>query len=245
MQLELTPQVWGITGNLGGGKTLTAVETIVRALVSDYYVVTNIDVHIDVVARDYGSRVRSLYCRIDLEGSDPDDWPVGDPRARGSHRVLVVLDEVAEWFDQYSGSSPQVRRFLSWLRHSSKRGQDVFLVVQRREYLAKSLRILVSRWVWVDDLAVWRMPKLRLRLPFCGGLVMRVVCDLRGNVIQSLEFARKSRWGVYYNTGQLLSGSLRMPYEIPPRVVVGHPLAWHLAWLSLIGWASYLWCPFG
>lgn len=234
MQLERTAQVWGITGNLGGGKTLSAVEVAVRAIASDYYVCTNIDLHIDILARELGDRVRGLYCRIDLEQDDPDAWPWGDPRGSGgSRRVLVILDEVAEWFDQFSGTSPAVRRFLSWLRHSSKRGQDVFLVVQRKEYLAKSLRILVSRWVWVEDLAVWRLPHFRIRLPFCGGLVMRYVSDRLGNSIQPLEFAKKARWGKYYNTAQLLSGTMRMPYEVPPHVVVSGavPLAQTLAWL--------------
>lgn len=240
MQLERTAQVWGITGNLGGGKTLSAVEMAVRAIASDYYVCTNIELRMDEVCATLGARARGLYRRVDLSSDDPNDWPCGDPRGSGgSRRVLVILDEVAEWFDQYSGSSPQVRAFLSWLRHSSKRGQDVILVVQRREYLAKSLRILVSRWVVVEDLAVWRIPKLRIRLPFCAGLVMRFISDRLGNSIQPLEFSRKSLWGRYYCTSQLLAGSMSMPYEVPPRAApVRGPLLDRLAWYLVLGWVA-------
>lgn len=241
MRLESTAQIWGITGNLGGGKTLSAVEMAVRAIASDYFVVSNIDLRMDRVCSLLGERARSLYKRCDLSTDDPDSWPWGDPRGSGgSRRVLVILDEVAEWFDQYSGTSPQVRGFLSWLRHSSKRGQDVVLVVQRKEFLAKSLRILVARWVWVEDLAVWRMPGLRIRVPFCRGLVMRYVSDRLGNSIQPLEFASKSRWGQYYYTAQLLSGSMRMPYEVPPRVCPpAIPFARRFAYWYLLGWCAF------
>ena len=239
MQLESTAQVWGITGNLGGGKTLTAVEFAVRAISSDYFVCTNIDLKMDEVCAVLGSRARSLYRRIDLSSDDPNDWPSGDARGSGgSRRVLVIIDEVAEWFDQYASTSPQVRKFLSWLRHSSKRGQDVLLVVQRREFLAKSLRILVARWIWVEDLAVWKIPKIRIRVPFCRGLVMRYVSDRLGNSVQPLEFASKARWGRFYTTSQLLSGSMSMPYEIPPRAsLCTTPIGTRICWLVLLGWA--------
>ena len=40
--LEKTSQVWGICGNLGGGKTLTAVSMAVEAIRSGYFVVSNV-----------------------------------------------------------------------------------------------------------------------------------------------------------------------------------------------------------
>lgn len=217
MRLERTAQVWGICGNLGGGKTLTAVELAVQSMISGYFVCTNIDLHLDLMAETYGDYLRSLYLRVDLEKDDPSSWPCGDPRGSGGRRrVLVILDEVAEWFDQFSGTSKQVRGFLSWLRHSSKRSQDVVLVVQRKEYLAKSLRILVSRWIWVEDLAVWRIPHFRIKVPFMGGFIMRYVADRVGNRIQPIEYSRKEVWGQYYDTGQqLLTSSLGTPYDLP------------------------------
>lgn len=241
MDLESTAQIWGITGNLGGGKTLTAVEVAVRAIACDYFVCTNIELVMDDVCAVLGERARRLYRRIDLESDEPDSWPSGDPRGSGGRRrVLIIIDEVAEWFDQYSSTSPKARRFLSWLRHSSKRGQDVFLIVQRREFLAKSLRILVARWVWVEDLAVWRIPKIKIRVPFCSGFVMRYVSDRLGNAIQPLEFARKSRWGKYYHTAQLLAGSMAMPYEVPVyEAPPGVPLVVRLSWYVFLGVLAY------
>lgn len=202
---ESTAQVWGISGNLGGGKSLSAVCMIVDALKRGWYVVTNMDLRTDLLSKECGYDVSSVVRRVDMEDSDPLSWPSGSPRGSGGNkRVVVVLDEVAEWFDQYSGTSPQVRGFLSWLRHSSKRSQDVVLIVQRKEYLAKSLRILVSRWVWCEDLAVWRIPVLRIRIPFCRGLVMRNVSDRIGNILQYLDCISKAEYGRFYNTAQCL-----------------------------------------
>lgn len=228
MQLENTAQVWGISGNLGGGKTLSGVEIAVTAMASGFYVVSNIELNMDAICRDYGPQMASLYSRIDLESSSPDSWPCGSPRGSGGRkRVLVILDEVAEWFDQFSATSASVRSFLSWLRHSSKRGQDVFLIVQRREYLAKSLRILISRWIWVDDLAVFRLPRLRMRLPFCSGLCYRSYFDRLGNSVQPGNSIRKAKWGQYYNTAQCLSTVLGTPYEYtPPDAPPPRPFAW-------------------
>lgn len=237
MQLERTAQVWGISGNLGGGKTLSAVEIAVRSIASGYLVATNIDLDIDLICSELGEWARPLYRRIDLENDDPMTWPCGDPRGSGGdRRVLVVIDEVAEWFDQYASTSPAVRRFLSWLRHSSKRSQDVFLIVQRREYLAKSLRILVARWIWVEDLAVFRIPKLRIKLPFCGGYVARSFFDRLGNSVQPLEFCNKRRWGRYYNTAQLLTGQgLGAVYDRPKRPAKQFPDV--VFWGSVAVWA--------
>ena len=206
---EKTSQVWGITGNLGGGKTLSGVCMAVDALERGWFVVTNVELDYDALSARLGYDSRQMVRQVDMDDDDPMTWPAGSPRGSGGKkRVVVLLDEVAEWFDQYSSTSQKVKGFLSWLRHTSKRSQDVVLIVQRKEYLAKSLRILVARWVWCEDLAVWRIPVLKIHLPFCGGLVMRTVHDRIGNVLQTMDTIRKREYGRYYSTAQcLVSGA--------------------------------------
>ena len=241
MFLESSAQVWGIVGNLGGGKTLTAVEIACKAMSSGFFVCTNIQLDMDRVCADFGDHCSRLYSLIDLESDKPDSWPVGSPRGSGGgKRVLVIIDEVAEWFDQFSATSKEVRDFLSWLRHCSKRGQDVFLIVQRREYLAKSLRILVSRWIWVDDLAVFRIPKLRIRLPFCSHLCYRSYFDRVGNSVQPGSSVSKVKFGRYYSTAQCLSVSISdgQVYEsptLPASSGISEATVW--AFIALLLWA--------
>lgn len=224
ISLERTAQLWGITGNLGGGKTLSAVHFAVNAMLDGYFVVSNVTLNLDLLARDYGPWIRQLYQHVSLDdpGFDPFKLPCGSPRGSGGKkRVLVVLDECAEWIDQYSSAKdPRIARLWSWLRHSSKRSQDVFIIVQRPDYLNKVVRILISRWIWVNDLAVWRLPVLKMRVPFCSGLVMRNIYDKLGNRIGAVSLIAKAKWGRYYDTAECLNSdgaSYNVEYAVPAR----------------------------
>jgi hypothetical protein len=225
--------VWGITGNLGGGKTLSAVRFAVEGMSEGYFVVSNITLDLDKICREYGQHLRGLYKHVDLSVDDPFLFPCGDPRGSGGkRRVLVILDECAEYFDQYSSGKENVKRFMSWLRHSSKRSQDVFFIVQRMEYISKSVRSLVARWVWVDDLAVYRWPYFRIKTPLCSGLIMRNVYDRQMLKVDRVSFAVKKYWGQFYNTAECISvvgGGNEYIYSRPHH---GH------------GWPLWLWFYF-
>lgn len=248
--LEKTAQVWGICGNLGGGKTLTAVSMAVEAIRSGYYVVSNVTLNIDELVKVI-PWADKLYQHIvvrneqyDEEGNlikcedfNPFTIPSGSPRGTsGGKRVLVILDECAEWFDQYSNlKSKSISRVMSWLRHSSKRSQDVIFIVQRREYLNKSFRILVSRWINVDDLAVWRIPVFKMRLPFMDGFCMANVFDKSLARVRPTVFVSKFRYGKYYQTSECLStfGGASVEYEVPKREF-SFPLFYFLVWVASV-----------
>lgn len=213
IELERNALVWGVVGNLGGGKSLSAVNLAVRSMLNGYFVCSNITINTDEIARSFDCPwVKKLYLHISLDDPsfDPFKLPCGSPRgSSGGKRVIIVLDEVAEWFDQYTNASrdPRIQRVWSWLRHSSKRSQDVVIVCQRQEYINKVVRTLIARWIWVDDLAVYRIPKLKCKLPFCSGLVMQNVFDRMGQKIGSASFIRKSKWGRFYDTAECLNAT--------------------------------------
>lgn len=164
--IEKTACVYGIYGALGGGKTLTAVEIALWALRQKYDVISNIE--IDTKSPQYRY----------IEDVNTIDWwklPCGAPRGSDDpHRACIIIDECAEFFDQFSTTSSSLKNFLSWLRHSSKRGQMVFLIVQQPEFIAKSLRLIINRWIVCVDMDAFRLPVLRLKIPFavawCGGV---------------------------------------------------------------------------
>lgn len=223
LYLDPVPQVWGITGNLGGGKSLSAVCLASAALARGYYIVSNITLNLDELALEYGNRVRSLYTHFSFEDDnfDPFQLPTGSPRGTpGGKRVLVIMDECAEWIDQYTNAqSPRIKRFLSWIRHSSKRSQDVVLVVQRLDYLNKNIRLLISKWLIVDDLKVWRIPVLKLRLPFMGGYCMQRVFDRNKKLVQGPCIVSKSGYGRFYRTAECLNSdgaNYNTEYVVPP-----------------------------
>ena len=246
--LEKTAQVWCVCGNLGGGKTLTAVSMAYEALLNGYYVVSNVTLNISLFEKSI-PWASKLYQHIVVSNDEYDDngnlvshqdfnpftIPSGSPRGqKGGKRVLVILDECAEWFDQYQNArSPMMRRVKSWLRHSSKRSQDVVFIVQRRAYLHKEFRILVSRWITVDDLATFRLPVLKCHVPFMSDFVFAHVYDKSDTRISGTILISKSRIGQYYSTSECLStfGGVSSEYELPkntPRF----PLFLLILWFS-------------
>lgn len=221
IRLDSMPQVWGITGNLGGGKSLTAVNLAVNAMYQGFFVCSNILLNLEAVCKDYGEWMRDLYLHFDFDYDfDASKLPTGSPRGtKGGKRVLVILDECAEWLDQYTSmSDPRVKNFFSWLRHSSKRSQDVVLIVQRLDYLNKNLRILVSKWLIVDDLATYRLPIIKIRCWGFFGFCMQRVFDRNKRLVQGPCIVRKSKWGRYYDTAQCLATSVaanNLQYDLP------------------------------
>lgn len=224
INLERNALVWGIVGNLGGGKTLSGVDLAVRSLRDGFAVVSNVRLDIDGICKIYKIPwAKKLYFPVSLDDPlvDPYKWPCGDPRGSGGdRRVIVLLDEVAEWLDQYSNAKdPKIKRLWSWLRHSSKRSQDVVIICQRQEYINKVVRTLIARWVWVDDLAVYRIPKIKIKIPFMKGYVMQNVYDRLGNRIGSVSFLCKADVGRFYDTAQCLNtdgATYNSIYVVPP-----------------------------
>ena len=198
-----TANVYGIYGHLGGGKSLTAVEISLWALSLGWSVTSNIQ-----LVRIPSSSQKGKYTFIeDFMGVDFWSLPCGAPRGSASpFRSVIVIDECAEFFDQYSSSSPYLKSFLSWLRHSSKRGQFVFLIVQKPEFIAKSLRLLINKWIICDDMHQFRLPVLKVKIPFTSSFVARRVFDRMGNLLsRGFNFADKRVVGRYYDTAQSIA----------------------------------------
>lgn len=203
LKLPSTAGVYGIYGSLGGGKTLSAVDIAITFLRSGQYVVSNIRL-LNLEPRE---QLRYSFVE-DLREVKWFDLPCGSPRGSGgSKRVAVILDELPELLDQYtSGKEPWVRELLSWLRHTSKRGQFVFLITQSPSFINKSVRTLVAYWFRCDDMAQLRLPVIRLPLYGFGGFVMRRLYDRDGNCLNhSMDLVSKKEIGQYYNTAQGLS----------------------------------------
>lgn len=193
--------VYGIYGHLGGGKSMTAVEIAVEFLARGFPVVSNI------ALRGVDSFPGCFHFVADFTTCDFWSLPCGAPRGDPSpYRSAVIIDESAEMLNQFSSTSAFTTQFLSWLRQSSKRGQFVFLIVQRPEFLVKSARLLVNVWILCDDMRQWRMPVFRVPVPFLGGFVRRLAFDRLGNQIsRGMCLCAKDKISQYYNTAQIFN----------------------------------------
>lgn len=203
----------GIFGSLGGGKTLSAVDVALHFINHFNLVVTNISL------KNLSQRQLSYYRFYpDISKIDWFSLPIGSPRGTpGNKRVAVILDELPELLSQYtSGKEYWVTVFLSWLRMTSKNGQYVFVITQDPSFILKPVRLLCAYWLKCEDMAEFRIPVFRLKIPFFRDFVSRRLYNRDGKQVQaSLNYARKSVVGRYYTTSQglsLYSGS-NMPNE--------------------------------
>lgn len=205
--------VSAITGHLGGGKTLSSVAVAVDAFRSGHFVATNVWLDLRKIEKYLGYEEKtldSLYLLFSVDSSfDFSTLPSGSPRGSDfTKKVVVIIDEVAEFYNQYvSGRDSFLTSFLSWLRHTSKRGQYVYLVVQRIDFLNKSIRLLCLRIFSATDLAQYRLPFLRIKLPFLGSFCLLTVHDSRFRRLGTAGLFRKSVYGRFYRTAQILSSS--------------------------------------
>ena len=203
LSLPSTAGVYGIYGSLGGGKTLSAVDIALAFLDSRNIVCSN-------VALKNLSKQQVIFYRFipDISTVDWFSLPAGSPRGTpGNKRVCIILDELPELLDQYSnGKEFWIKSLLSWLRHTSKNGQFVFLITQDPSFIMKSVRVLCSYWIRCDDMAQLRLPIFRIRIPFLKDKVLRRIYDRDGNCLNhTLNLVSKSRIGRYYTTSQGLS----------------------------------------
>lgn len=226
--------VYGIYGSLGGGKSLTAVDIMLQFMNLGHEVYSNIQLI------NLSKQKRKLFHYYDPESTPVMSLPYGDPRgSKGKKRVCIVLDECAEFLDQFTSTSTFTKDFCSWLRHTSKNGQFVFLIVQQPEFLVKSVRLIVNKWICCTDLAQFVLPVLRLRIPFTKGFVWRRIFDRHFNLIsRGFDIASKRVFGQFYDTSQLIASKLTKnrsyQHETLSKYALWLPMLWFFYVILLI-----------
>ena len=228
-----TASVYGIYGSLGGGKSLTAVDIMLDFMLRGHDVYSNIRLY------NLPPSYQSHFHYYDADGFDFKTLPYGSPRGtKGKRRVCIVIDEAAEYLDQFSSTSMYTRNFCSWLRHTSKNGQFVFLIVQSPDFLVKSVRLIVANWICCVDLAQFVLPFIRLRVPFTKNLIWRRVFDRRFNLIsRGFDTVNKKFFGQFYKTSALVAHSLNANDEdddTPPPVPNVFELYGWVFWIFVI-----------
>lgn len=159
--------VYGVVGKLGGGKSLSCVYLMLKALGRGDKVTSNIKLKDDYLKKHRINASRYVYIE-DFAGINPWDFPKGSLRGSGGkQRSMIVIDEAGEWLDSYSDArhKGQLSDVASWLRQSDKLGQDVFFIVQFETLLHARLRQIVHRWLVCMDLKKIRIPVVNLGLP--------------------------------------------------------------------------------
>lgn len=226
----------GIIGYMSGGKTYTAVELMLRFLRRDHRVVTNVRLNCRAVT-SYLDRPCVIWKQYyyylsdtptnwhDLRIDAYDTWPEGSPRGSAEYeqnKVYVFLDEVSSLFDSMaSASEGGIKSVATWARHTEKRGQMLYLIMQFPSELHKRLRSHITAYLECTNTSSVKIPLLGVGLPFFlrNMIIRRELMPDLDTAVGSAVWSRLDA-SVYrcYNTGQIVVGSqIRnfVPVKVP------------------------------
>lgn len=225
----------GIIGYMSGGKTYTAVEMMLSQLYHGHTCVSNIKLN----CRETTSYLqmpclvwKRLYYQIvmdedaelgyhQLRQDDYQSYPAGSPRGSPSYekdKVFIFLDEISSIFDSMiSAADGGVKAVAAWARHTEKRGQMLYLVMQFPSELHKRLRVHITQYIQCINTKNVKIPLIGTGLPwFMQGLLIRI--DLMPDLETQIGGAV---WGRYkpqvfkcYNTSQIVVGHTQTAYNL-------------------------------
>lgn len=140
-------KVFYITGGLGSGKTLAALDRIRSYLSQGRRVATNVNLNLEHLcnAENKHSRVMRI----------PDAPTIGDLRAIGygsdtqaDHtHGLLVLDELGTWFNARDFGNKGRMDVIKWMIHMRKRRWDVCFIVQDFGMVDKQARGNIAQYL--------------------------------------------------------------------------------------------------
>jgi len=229
--------VYVISGKLGSGKTLAAIDKIRTHLRKGLRVATNVDLNLENLV---GHRNSSTVYRVpdhpkaaDLEliGKGCDEY---DEDKFG----LLVLDEAGTWLNSRSWSGNGRQELISWLLHARKLRWHVMLIVQHHSLLDKQVRdSLVEMYGVCRRLDRMRIPGLPFKLPKMHLCVVQYGSQPH-SLIAERWWYRSSDLYTAYDTGQIFQ-----PENSAPSCLLS---AWHLKGRYMpagIGWRGALLLP--
>lgn len=132
---------WLIQGVRGEGKSLAAVNKIREYALQGKPIATNLDIYVDkLLPPENTSLIYRLPDHPRLEDLEllP---PAYDVKYKGQdHNGLLVLDEMATWFNSRSWNDKTRLKLIAWLLLSRKRHWDIILLAQDYEMIDAQAR---------------------------------------------------------------------------------------------------------
>lgn len=256
----------GIIGYMSGGKTYTAVQMMLHFLRFDHRVCTNVRLNCRAVSR-YLDRPCVIWKQYyyfltdtptgynEVSLSQYDMWPCGTPRGASDYdkqKVYIFLDEVSSLFDSMVSSADDgIKAVATWARHTEKRGQMLYLIMQFPNELHKRLRVHITGYVECTNTSAIRIPLLGIGMPWgLRNIIIRreLMPDLETVVGSAIWTRLDARIYACYNTGQIVVGtnmqafkpvsavadnSEQLYYEQITRFIVAITGLWFFAYLVL------------
>lgn len=122
-----------ITGKLGQGKTLAAIDRIKRRIEKGCPVATNCDIYLHRMFNRDTDKPRVIRLPDKPTYDDLNALGRAYPDRLGYREELnglIVLDECGDWFNSRNWQDKSRAGINTWFRHARKLGWDVYLIVQ-------------------------------------------------------------------------------------------------------------------
>lgn len=226
---------------MSGGKTYTCVSLMLNYIRSGHIVVTNVVFNCRAVTNFLGVpcvlwkqyyyflnddlELASRYHYINLY--DYNNYPCGSLRGSSdyeSRKVYIFLDEASSIFDSMVHASDSgVQAVATWARHSEKRGQILYLIMQFPSELHKRLRVHITNYIMCLGMKNYRLPFFGIPAPrFLHPFIVHRVLMADGETqLGSSKWERLDpRVYACYNTGQIVvhKDSFSLVAPTPPKL---------------------------
>lgn len=125
--------VYFITGKLGTGKSLAAIDKIRDRLADGRKVATNLDLYLDGMYTECKTSATRLpdKPRADDMFSLGQGYDSEDPRDYDESKFgLIVLDECGTWLNSREWNDKERRKLIDWFLHARKYRWDVMFLIQ-------------------------------------------------------------------------------------------------------------------
>ena len=210
-----------LTGKIGAGKTLHAVEFMYEALLEGRRVATNVEVFYNKLAhlglKEKGKLIEEeQLLHIDL--NENRDWHIDIPWGVAGKPTLVVLDEIHLFFNSrdYAETDRKHREMLSFLSQSRKAAVDILFVAQVASQVEKQFRSQAKNEIYINEFG-------NVHLPILGKIPLRqnqlTTRDIDSGMVmrrQNREYPKKF-YGTY-NTFAFLDETMQGQDKLKERL---------------------------
>lgn len=213
-----------VTGKVGAGKNLWAIERIQHYALQGRRVAANFRVDLSPIQPMLHKLTRRPLAEVEQLPGRPSYEDIrklgkGGPR---EHRAgLLVLDEVGPLLNARTWQDKDRQQFIDWLLHSRKLAWDCLLIVQNIGLIDKQIRVAVIE----SMVTVRRFDRLRflgMPLPRLHMAVERYGTEPTAPIAQR-RFFRGSRYFNCYDTTELV-GEVQEPEPDKGEAVAAEPL---------------------
>lgn len=158
--------IYVMTGHLGSGKTLLAVQMALDYLGKGRKVASNMTLFLDEALPPSSKAIAVKLPYIPTVEHLNALGPAYEGKYNEEKFGLVLLDEAGSWLNSRDWNDKDRRGLFQWITHARKSGWDVALIVQDYEALDSQIRRSVTEiYVTCSRLDRIKLPGLPITLP--------------------------------------------------------------------------------